>query len=63
MQDTEAGDGPELRLLDGIEPAVPGAQRIQLVALGAKVNGDPLVPVGAIGSSPVLLRPDHADSS
>jgi hypothetical protein len=59
MQDAAVRDPPELRFLDGIEPTPPGAQRIQLVALGSKVNGDPLVPIGSIGTPPVLI---HAKS-
>jgi hypothetical protein len=62
VQDAQAVDRPQLGLLDRVQPAAPGSQSAQVVALGAKVNGEPLVPIRAVGLAPLLIRPDHANS-
>jgi len=49
----------ELGLVDGIECAATRAQRREIVARRLEMNGDPLVPVGAVEFAPVLRGVAH----
>ena len=46
-------DRRELCLLDGVEPAASGAEVRQVVAPGADMDPDTLIPIGAIGAVPL----------
>ena len=59
MEHAQPLDRPELGRLDRVQPAAPGAQRIELIARRAQMDRDPLVPVGAIGGPPRLVRRAH----
>ncbi|MGH6901769.1 MAG: hypothetical protein ACREIR_03420, partial [Geminicoccaceae bacterium] len=62
MQDAKTVDEAEFGFLDRVQPATSRPQRRKIVTLGTEVDGDPLVPIGAIGGTPVLIRSDHAKS-
>ena len=53
----------DLGLVDGIERAATGAQGGQVVARRLEMNGDPLVPVGAVEVAPVLRGVAHDTAS
>ena len=63
VQHAQAGHGPELGFLDGIEPAAcPRSSRSRAYSLRANVDRHALVPVGAIEPAPVDIRRRFADA-
>ena len=61
VEHVEAGDGAELLALDRIELGGSGAQGGHVIEGGADVDGDGLVPGGAVGGVPVcgIVRVGH----
>jgi hypothetical protein len=49
-------DRPEFGILDRIESAAASAERGKIVSARSEMNGDPLVPVVAIGPVPLRYR-------
>src|ERR1700730_12640559 len=60
MPDAVAIDRPEFGLLDGVEAAMPGPQASKIVATRAEMQGDHLIPMGAVGRLPYRLPANHS---